>query len=156
MPAPPFPRGSRRPHWRPISIFRICRGLSAYVSVFYNTVILGVDGTSGRFLTLADCIVAYPVAAGPEGREQLREHRSNRGLNLSAKAFENFEQLGSADGLGDVRVHSGSEAAFSVSGHSVSGHGDNRQACAGKAFAGADGSSGLKTVHLGYLDGDRF
>jgi hypothetical protein len=53
------------------------------------------------------------------------------------------------DGLGDMVVHAGIDAALAFLRHGMGGHGDDGQV--GKAGIGTDPVGGLKAVHLGHL-----
>ena len=56
----------------------------------------------------------------------------------------NFAEL---DGLGEVVVHAGGEAAFAVAVKSVGGEGDD----GGMGVGAANGGGGFEAVHAGHL-----
>ena len=65
-------------------------------------------------------------------------------------AFEDGDDFGFIDGLGDVVVHSGFDAALAIGLHSVSSHGDDDGVAAGRLGA-ADLFGGLIAIHHGHL-----
>ena len=65
-------------------------------------------------------------------------------------SLEDGDDFGFVDGLGDVVVHAGVEAALAITLHRVGGHGDDDDVAIGR-LAAADLFGGLVAVHHGHL-----
>ena len=73
------------------------------------------------------------------------------GSRAGHRALDGRQQIIGAERLREIRVHPGLETTFTISGHGVRRHGNDRQVRASRSLALANESRGFETVHLWHL-----